>query len=344
MFARNKWILLFRSEEVRLRTIELDLSKKYFVTGGAGFIGSHLVEYLWQMGCPVTVYDNLSTGRKKRLEPCLRAGMTLFEADLNDKDTLARAIAGQDVVFHLAAYADTQRSGLVRNADLENGTVATWNLLEAMYKHGVSEIAFASSQLVYGELDKFPISESAGPLLPTSLYGASKLACEGLISAYAHLFDIRATICRFGNIMGGRMWRGILYDFIHKLIESPGNLEILGDGQQARNYLLIDYCLDAMLLAHTHETGERCRLYNVGNSDTITATEVAQIVIQEMGLEGQTSLSYTGGRHGWRGDVPNMHYDLSLIRQIGWTPEASSSECIRESVRRLLKELTDLSR
>lgn len=267
--------------------------------------------------------------------------MTFVEGDLRDAETLDKTIDGHDVVFHLAAYADTQRSGIMRDADLQNGTVATWNLLEAMYKHDVRSIVFASSQLVYGDLSCFPISEISGPLLPVSLYGASKLACEGLISAYAHLFDIRATVCRFANIMGARMWRGILHDFIRRLLDSPKRLVVLGDGQQARNYLLVDHCLDAMLLAYVRNTNENCALYNIGNLDTITATDVAKIVIQEMGLEGITDIAYTGGRRGWRGDVPNMQYDLARIRRLGWVPPLNSAGCIRESVRRLLGEMTN---
>lgn len=320
---------------------EVDLSKRYLVTGGAGFIGSHLVERLCGLGCAVTVCDNLSTGTRKWLDLHAHATMTFIQADLRDAETLDRTIAGHDVVFHLAAYADTQRSGIVRDADLQNGTVATWNLLEAMYKHNVKDIVFASSQLVYGDLSCFPISEVSGPLLPISLYGASKLACEGLISAYTHLFDLRAIICRFANIMGGRMWRGILHDFIRKLLDSPKRLVVLGDGQQARNYLLVDHCVDAMLLTYAQDTSENCGLYNVGNLETITATDVAKIVIQEMGLEGMTEIEYTGGRRGWRGDVPNMKYDLARIQRLGWTPPLNSAECIRESVRRLLNEMTD---
>ena len=135
------------------------------------------------------------------------------------------------------------------------------------------------------------------------------------------------------------MWRGIIYDFIHKLTGTPEHLEVLGDGRQARNYLLVDYCLDALLLAYTHQTSEHCQLYNVGNLDTITATEVAHIVIQEMGLEGITEISYAGGKRGWRGDVPSMHYDISRIQALGWKPQQGSAGCVRESVQRLLKEI-----
>lgn len=317
--------------------LDIAASKKIFVTGGAGFIGSHLIERLCELECEVTVYDNLSTGKLKWIQNLPNKYVNFIQADLQNTAVLNQVIRDHDIVIHFAAYADTQRSEFDRDSNIQN-ILNTKNLLEAMQNHKIKHIVFASSQLVYGELQKFPVSEEAGPLLPISLYGASKLACEGILSAYAHLFDIQTTICRFANIMGGRMWRGILYDFIRKLLISPERLEILGDGQQSRNYLLVDHCIDALLLAMTHNDS-LCSIFNIGNTDTITATNVASIVIEEMGLDKITTISYAGGTRGWRCDVPNMQYDISKMQAMGWSPRLGSSGCIRESTRRLQKDL-----
>lgn len=325
-------------------SISLDQSKNYLVTGGAGFIGSHLVERLLSMGCRVTIYDNLSDGTKWWLKhPHVSPSPRFVEADLRDAETLNNVLPGHDIVFHLAAFTDTRRSGLNHDTDLQNGTLATWHLLEAMQKHSIRELVFASTQQVYGELKTFPISESAGPLLPISLYGASKLACEGIISAYSHLFGIRVTICRFSNIVGGRMRHGIVRDFIYKLLATPERLQILGDGQQARNYLLVEHCLDAVLLAFTTTQKENCTVYNVGNLDTITAREVGQIVIEEMHLDSIANISCAGGDRGWQGDVPNMQYDLRRIQGLGWQPSLNSKNSVRECVRRILRDVASES-
>jgi UDP-glucose 4-epimerase len=320
----------------------IDISKRYMVTGGSGFIGSHLVERLLAANCNVTIYDKAVNRSANWLRLYQYSDkLTIYEADLADTQLLAQAIDGQDVVFHFAAHTDTRRSGELRQADLQDGIIATTCLLEAMQQHGVGALVFASSQLVYGDLDTFPISETIGPLLPTSLYGASKLACEGIISAYSHLFDMRATICRFTNIVGSRMRQGIIYDFIRKLMHTPEHLEIKGDGKQARSYFLVNHALDALFTAYLHGQQQGCQVYNVGSLDTTTATDVGRIVIQEMGLEGIAEVSYTDGKRGWKGDTPSMQYNLARIQSLGWTPRLSSDGAVRETVRLLQKDLAE---
>ncbi|HEX2095575.1 MAG TPA: NAD-dependent epimerase/dehydratase family protein [Longimicrobiaceae bacterium] len=318
---------------------ELDRSARCFVTGGMGFIGSHLVDRLWEHGCTITVYDTAAVKANRWWGDYRKGRLEFVQGDLRDSERLSQALAGHEVVFHLAAFTDTRASGTQRTADLEQGTVATWHLLEAMQQQGVRDLVFTSSQLVYGDQQEMPLREYATPLLPVSLYGASKVACEALIRAYSHLFGLRSVILRLSNIVGGRMKRGILRDFIHRLLENPERLEILGDGEQARNYLLVDHAVDAFLCAHAGAPGEGCHVYNVGNLDTVRATEIARIVVEEMGLVGVTEIAAAGGRVGWAGDVPSLLSDLSRIRALGWSPGLNSAGCIRESVRRLQCDL-----
>ena len=255
-----------------------------FVTGGAGFIGSHLGERLLAMGNRVTVYDNLSSGKREWIEHLFKEpGFRFVEADVRDLDALKEAMPGHDVVFHLAANTDIPRGNQDTRLDLENDTIATHTVLEAMRQLGVRKLLFASSSTVFGEPSVLPTPESVGPLLPISLYGAGKLACEGLISAYCHLFGTQAWIFRFGNVVGARMGHGILHDFVAKLRRDPNELEILGDGNQEKNYFLVEDCIDGILFALGNANSRDCDVFNLGCESTVTATEIAHMVVRRWG-------------------------------------------------------------
>lgn len=307
-----------------------------FVTGGAGFIGSHLSERLLAAGNTVTVYDNLSLGRREWIEhllhePCFR----FIEADLRDTEALQEAMAEHDLVFHLGANTDIPAGNQDTRIDLENDIIATYNVLEAMRQLGVRKLLFASSSTVFGEASIRPTPEAVGPLLPISLYGAGKLACEGLISAYCHLFGMQAWVFRFGNVVGARMGHGILHDFIAKLRRNPKELEILGDGNQEKNYFLVEDCIDGILFAFSNGKAKDCDVFNLGCESTVTATEIAHIVVEEMGL-ADVRFAYTGGYRGWPGDVPVVIYDLDKIKELGWRAKHTSAEAVRIGARRLL--------
>jgi UDP-glucose 4-epimerase len=302
---------------------------KYFVTGGAGFIGSHLVDRLIELG-EVTVYDNLSSGKLEYIEHHFdKSNFRFMKADLLNFDTLRQAISGHDKVFHLAANPDVRAGSENTDLDLKQGTIATRNLLEAIRLNKIKKLIFASSSTVYGEAAR-SVSEDSGPLLPISLYGASKLACEGLISAFCHLFDIQAWIFRIANVVGARSSHGVIFDFINKLRQNPKELEILGDGTQSKPYLHIDDCIDGILfgLENCHE---RVNVLNLGCDSATDVTAIATIVVKATGLSG-VNFNYTGGSRGWRGDVPQVRFDTSKMRRLGWKPRYTSDEAVKKAV------------
>lgn len=313
-------------------------SGRCFVTGGAGFIGSHLSERLLAAGDTVTVYDNLSSGKREWIEPLLdHPCFTFVQADLRDQEALAEAMRDHDVVIHLGANTDIALGTTKPRLDLDNCTIATFNVLEAMRDTGLRELLFASSSTIYGEIPIHPTPEDAGPVLPISLYGAAKLACEGMISAYCHLYGLRARIFRFGNVVGARMSHGVIYDFIHKLQGNPAELEILGDGHQQKNFFLVEDCIDAILFARDRMDEKDCDVYNLGTDSIVNVTEIAQIVVEEMGLSN-VRFRYTGGERGWPGDVPKVVYDVGKIRALGWEARQSSADAVRIATRRLLEQ------
>lgn len=309
---------------------------EYFVAGGAGFIGSHLVDRLVEMG-RVTVYDNLSSGSREFIEQHLdRNGFRFIEADLLELDTLKKAMKGHDVVFHMAANPEARAGIEETDLDLKTGTIATYNLLEAMRVGGIKKLVFASSGTVYGETRLTPIAEDYGPLLPISLYGASKLACEGLISAYCHIFGVQAWIFRFANIVGRRATHGVLFDFINKLNQNASELEILGDGTQCKPYLHIEDCLDGILygLRNSHH---KVNVFNLGCSTATEVTTIAKMLIEEMELDN-VRLKYTGGDRGWPGDVPQVRFNVDKINSLGWKAKYSSGEAVRKAIREILEK------
>ena len=306
-----------------------------FVTGGAGFIGSHMVEKLLADGNTVTAYDNLSSGRRKWIEHLdNNPHFTFIQADLLDLTSLKKAMASHDIIIHLGANTDIPIGKSNPRIDLENDIIATFNVLEAMRASDVQRIIFASSSTVFGETSVRPTPETIGPLLPLSLYGAGKLAGEGLISAYCHLFNMQAWIFRFSNVLGDRIGHGAIYDFIHKLRQNSEEMEILGDGNQEKNYFMVEDCIEGIFVAF-HRSDKQCDVFNLSGESTIKVTDIAQIVVEEMGLR-DVHFKYTGDDRGWPGDVPQVQFDTSKIRKLGWMSKYTAGEAVRITTRYLL--------
>lgn len=309
-----------------------------FVIGGAGFIGSHLLDRLVARG-PVTAYDNLSSGKRAFIEGHLAAGAaTLVEADILDLDRLAAAMRGHDVVFHLAANPEARRGLSNTRLDLEQGTIGTYNVLEAMRRTGVSTLVFASSGTVYGET-QLTCAEGDLGALPISLYGASKLAGEALVSAFVECFGLTARVYRFGNVVGPRGTHGAALDFLHKLARDGTRLEVLGDGRQSKPYLHVSDCADGMLfgLDHTSLT-ERLAIYNLAPPDTTTVARIAELCVQASPFSNAI-LSYSGGDRGWPGDVPRSRMDGRKLAALGFHLRMTSDEAVQAAVRALAEEV-----
>lgn len=307
---------------------------RYFVTGGAGFIGSHMVDLLLNDG-EVVVYDNFSSGKKEFLEDAMKnPGFKLVEADLLDTEKLNSAMEGADCVFHFAANPDVRTGVDEPGRDLEQGIQATFNVLEAMRKNSVGKIVFSSSSTVYGEADILPTPENYGPLIPISIYAAAKLGSEAFITSYTHTFNMQAWIFRFANIIGPRGTHGILVDFKRKLSENPNELEILGDGKQRKSYLNVIECVKAMKYAFDNSDDE-VNIFNLGSEDQIYVSRIAEIVIEELKLD-DVQFNYTGGSRGWKGDVPEMMLSIEKIKKLGWATDKTSEDAIREAFRSLM--------
>lgn len=304
--------------------------KNVFVTGGAGFIGSHLVDHLLCEGHQVTVYDNFSTGLTEFLvEAQKNRNFRLTKGDLLDVSTLTKAMEGIDFVFHLAANADV-RFGLDHpGKDLEQNTLATFNVLEAMRVHKVGKIAFSSTGSIYGESPVIPTPEDAPFPIQTSLYGASKLACEGLIQAYAEGFGFQGWIFRFVSVLGERYTHGHLIDFYKQLLRDPENLFVLGDGAQKKSYFCVEDCIEAVLTAIDH-SGEKVNIFNLGTDEIIEVNDSIRIISEFMGV--RPALKYAGGKRGWIGDNPFILLDCRRIRGLGWKPRFSIHEGVLKTL------------
>ena len=302
---------------------------RVLVTGGAGFIGSHLTERLLADGVDVTIVDNLSNGDADRVPD----DATFVEADLTEPGVLEGRLDDVDLVFHLAAskHVDTDRP----HGQFDDNTRMTRNILESMADAGVTDIAYTSSSTVYGEAPR-PTPEDYAPLEPISAYGASKLADEGLLSARAHSHDLTVWNFRFANVVGPRLRGAVIPDFIEKLQDDPETLTILGDGRQEKSYLDVEDCLDAMLHVVEH-TDDAMNTYNLGTRTTTSVDRIAAIVADEMGLEPE--YEYTGGDRGWTGDVPKMRLSIEKLSALGWEPTRSSDEAVRRATREILTEL-----
>ncbi|MFA5157410.1 MAG: NAD-dependent epimerase/dehydratase family protein [Candidatus Omnitrophota bacterium] len=309
---------------------------RYLVTGGCGFIGSHVVDRLIKSGA-VIVYDNLSSGKKEFINGHLgKKNFRFIKADLLNKNALIKAMSGVDVVFHMAANPEIRIGEVEPEVDFKQGIVATYNVLEAMRLCRVKKIAFASSSTVFGEPAIRPTPEDYAPLKPISVYGASKLACEGLVSAYSYMFGIQSWIFRFANIVGKRGTHGILVDFLQKLEKNRKTLEVLGNGRQRKSYLLVEDVAGGMLFA-LRRAGEQVNIFNLGTADDIRISEIAGIVLEKSGL-AKAKVRYTGGSRGWKGDVPLMLLDISKIRKLGWRINYGSRFAVIKAVDALLQE------
>lgn len=305
------------------------------ITGGAGCIGSDLAKALLDRGSHVTVIDNLSSGKIEHLHGMLEHGRFRFiEADLLDRAAIDAAMSGTDMVWHLAANPDVKYvDGDATDKDLQQNTIATYNVLESMRVHRVKRLAFSSTSAVYGISEKQPIAEN-NPMHPISLYGATKLGCEALISAFHGLFGIDCWIFRFANIIGPKVrkkGRTVIGDFVDRLRKDPSCLRILGNGLQAKSYLLSQECIEAMLfsvdaLPSGHHT------FNLGCPDNLEVREIATMVIEAMGLP-DVRFEFTGGEGGWPGDVPRFRLDVTAINQLGWTARLSSREAVAVAIR-----------
>jgi UDP-glucose 4-epimerase len=303
--------------------------RRILVTGGAGFVGSHLANRLVDANDVVAV-DDCSNGDPDWLD----AAVEFVDGDLTDPDVVADVLTRDvDVVFHFAADKDPARDDVEQ---YRRNNRLTENVLERMDAVGVSRIAFTSSSTVYGEAPR-PTPEDYAPLEPISVYGASKLGEEGLLSVYAHSHDFTAWIYRFANIVGPRLQPGaVIPDFIQKLRDSPETLEILGDGRQEKSYMHVEGCVEAM--CHVVETADRdLNVYNLGTRTTTSVTTIADVVAEEMGLD--PDYEFTGGDRGWTGDVPRMRLSVEKLSALGWEPDRSSDEAVRQATRELLEEL-----
>jgi UDP-glucose 4-epimerase len=303
------------------------------VTGGAGAIGSFLVRSLVSDRVPVRVIDNLSSGRREFLEPLLSQGkVDLRVADVRVRARYEDVLRGASAVWHLAANPDIRLGTADPTIDLEQGTVATSQVLEAARRADVRTVFFSSSSVVYGVPTVFPTPEEYGPLLPESLYGASKLAAEGLLSSYAHLYGLRVYLFRFANIIGPIMTHGVLFDFFEKLQRNPTTLEVLGDGRQAKSYLRVEECVEAMRFVGAHAQ-EPVNVYNLGTRDRLSVREIAEKVVAAHG--GKAHITYTGGDRGWAGDVPQQLLSIAKVEALGWHPRHTSSEAVDLSIREM---------
>ncbi|MCI4338793.1 MAG: NAD-dependent epimerase/dehydratase family protein [Thermoplasmata archaeon] len=305
------------------------------VTGGAGAIGSVVVRKQLDRGREVRVVDNLSVGRAEHLPPPGTGKFALTVADVKQPELYSAAFDEATEVWHLSANSDIRKGTKSARLDLEEGILATFNVLEEARRHDVGRAVFASSSVVYGYPTVFPTPESYGPLLPESLYGSAKLAGEALFSAYAHTYGLRAYLFRFANIIGPHMTHGVLYDFFEKLRSDPRRLEVLGDGRQAKSYLRAEDCVDGMLLA-TDVTDQPVNLYNLGTDDRISVKEIAEKVVAAHG--GTAHIDYTGGARGWVGDVPQQLLAIDRIQQLGWRPRLSSAAAVDQTIAELLAE------
>tara|TARA_B100000575_G_scaffold293657_1_gene305788 strand:- start:1457 stop:2401 length:945 start_codon:yes stop_codon:yes gene_type:complete len=306
------------------------------VTGGAGFIGSHLIDRLVARGDEVIVLDNLSSGKAEFLSHH-DSQVKHVDVDITNFDAILPHFKGVDVVYHLAANPDIRLGTQVTDTDLKQGTIATYNVVESMRIHNVSTIMFASSSVVYGDNAPMPTPEDHGPCLPISLYGASKNAGESLVSSWVGTFGLQGYIFRFANIIGDRGTHGVIFDFIHKLKRNPNELEVLGDGLQEKSYMEVGDCVDAILhvMANQHEP---LNLFNLGSHDTCSVRRIAEIVVEETGCLN-AEIVYTGGSRGWAGDVPRAMLGIDKMLETGFNVKYNSEEAVRHTARALIEEI-----
>ncbi len=314
---------------------------KALITGGAGFIGSHLADRLMREGYYVRALDNLATGSLENISQWMdNPRFTFIKGDCLNPNEIERAVKDVDIIYHLAANPDVRVGAVDTRRDLEQNIIATYNVLEAMRKSKTAKtIVFTSSSTVYGDAETLPTPESYAPLKPISIYGASKLACEAMISAYSYMFGMKSVIYRLANIIGPRSNHGVIYDFVQKLLSNQRELEILGDGAQSKSYLYITDCIDAIIFG-LEKSEKQVEIYNLGSEDLVDVKTIANIIIGEMGLRN-VELKFTGGidgGRGWKGDVKHMILDISRMKSLGWGPKYSSTEAVRLTAREILRQ------
>jgi UDP-glucose 4-epimerase len=306
--------------------------RRALITGGAGFIGSTLADRLLEDGVEVAILDDFRTGRHEFITGALERGADLFEGDVLDDGVLRAAVEGCDTVFHLQANADVRHGLEHPRRDLEQNTIATANVLEAMRAAGAHRIGFSSTGSVYGDADVTPTPEDGPFPIQTSLYAASKVAGEGMIGAYAHGFGFTGLVFRFVSVLGERYTHGHVIDFYRALKADPSRLHILGNGRQTKSYLYVQDCVDAILAATAHHDDDPgTHIYNLGTDETVTVDDSIATITARMGLTPQVEKA--GGDRGWAGDSPLIHLDTEKIRSLGWAPTLS----IRDAIARTLE-------
>ena len=317
------------------------MTTRVLVTGGAGFIGSHLVDSLVQDELDVTIFDNLSAGNLKNLKQSMSAPNCRFiEGDLKSSENILKTLENVEIVYHFAANPE------VREVDpalhFRENQVATFNLLKSMREAGTRVIVFASTSTIYGEASTQPTPENYGPLFPISTYGASKLACEAMIASYAYTYGLRGLVIRLGNVVGARSNHGVIADFLKKLKRHSDSLEVLGDGTQSKSYIHISDCISALelIVGDFLKSDKRIDAYNVSTADRVSVRRIAEIVLEEAGVNGQirTTGGVDGGR-GWMGDVKFMQLSNQKLQALGWKERYSSEAAIKQATRELIRQI-----
>jgi UDP-glucose 4-epimerase len=317
-----------------------DLGNRYFITGGAGFIGSHFTDQLLadQGVAAVTLFDNFSSGREWHSEQHLNdRRLRVMRGDVGDLGRLAEAMAGHDVVIHLASNPDIARAATEPEVDFYQGTVLTNNVVEAMRLTGARRILYASGSGIYGDLGLHEVHEDHGPLLPISTYGASKLAGEALIAAYCAMFGLTGCAFRFANVVGPRQTHGVGFDFVRRLLADPTRLAVMGDGSQSKSYIHVSDIVAAVLHAARYSPTD-FDTYNVATGDYITVTEIAELAVECLGLSAPPRFEYSGGDRGWKGDVPVVRLNTDRIRGLGWSCHRGSREALRIALLALIED------
>jgi UDP-glucose 4-epimerase len=315
------------------------------VTGGAGFLGSHLVDSLLERRDVVTIIDNLSSGNMENLQEASRMGFKFVRTDMKESSELPEVIGGVDTIFHFAANPEVRVGSTDPAVHFKENLLVTFRLLEAVrMRGGAGIVVFASTSTVYGEATQMPTREDYGPLLPISTYGASKLGCESLISSYAYTHGLRGLILRLGNCVGKRSGHGVVADFIEKLKLNPRDLEILGDGTQTKSYVHVSDFLTGVFVAleNFRRSGKRVDIYNLSSPDRVSVKRIAEIVAEEFGSEN-VNMKFTGGvdgGRGWLGDVKMMQLSVQKLQKLGWRPKYTSEEAIRLAAKELLANET----
>ena len=313
---------------------------RWFIAGGAGFIGSHFTDRLLRDPATerVTLYDNFSSGREWHYDHHADdSRLKVVRADLHETEKLQAAMAGHDVVIHLASNPDIARAATDPDIDFREGTLLTRQVVEAMRVNGVPRILYASGSGVYGDLGHKEAAEDQGPLLPVSTYGASKLAGEALIASYCYMFGLTGCAFRFGNVVGPRQTHGVGFDFVRQLLLHSRQLRILGDGTQSKSYIYVEDVVNAVLCAH-QKTSTPFQVYNVATGDYITVTEIARIAVDVLELDAGTEFVYTGGDRGWKGDVPIVRLNTDRIRSLGWCCSRGAADALRDSMSALVPD------